>query len=114
LTLTSAEYDRLQNLADGDDPGTVLRDALESELRMRETVRTVQRRLEGEESVGLPDIGPLHDSPVGSLLGFEVVELGDGEATLSMEATSRHANRGGPVQGGIITALADTTPRSRS
>lgn len=24
-------------------------------------------------------------------------------------ATTQHANRGGPVQGGVITALADTT-----
>ncbi|MDS0477125.1 PaaI family thioesterase [Natrinema sp. 1APR25-10V2] len=26
-----------------------------------------------------------------------------------MEATTRHRNRGGPAQGGVITALADTT-----
>lgn len=109
LQLSPAEYDRLQGLTDGDSPETVVRDALKRELQVRESVRAVQRRREGEKSVGLPDIGPLYDSPVGSLLGFEVVELGDGEATLSMEANSRHANRGGPVQGGVITALADTT-----
>lgn len=109
LELSAAEYDRLADLADGDDPESVLRDALAQELRTREAARTVRERHEGDEPVGLPDLGPLTDSPVGALLGFEVVSLGDGEATLSMEATSRHANRGGPVQGGVITALADTT-----
>jgi uncharacterized protein (TIGR00369 family) len=109
LDLSAAEYDRLRDLADGEAPETLLRDVLESELRTREAARTARARLNGEESIGLPDIGPLHDSPIGSLLGWEVESLGDGQATLSMEANSRHANRGGPVQGGVITALADTT-----
>ncbi len=42
------------------------------------------------------------------MLGWDVVSVGDGEATLAMDVGARFANRGGPVQGGIITALADT------
>lgn len=109
LSLSDAEYDRLQALDDG--PEGVLAEALERELRVREGVEAAETRRAGEaeEPIDVPPLGPLTDSPVGSLLGWEVESVGDGEAVLSMEASSRHANRGGPVQGGIITALADTT-----
>ena len=109
LSLSDAEYDRLQAL--GDDPEGVLAGALERELRVREAAAAAETRRAGEaeEPIDVPPLGPLSDSPVGSLLGWEVESVDDGEATLSMEASSRHANRGGPVQGGVITALADTT-----
>ena len=109
LSLSDAEYDRLQALDDG--PEGVLAEAFERELRVREGIEAAETRRAGEaeEPIDVPPLGPLSDSPVGSLLGWEVESVGDGEAVLSMEASSRHANRGGPVQGGIITALADTT-----
>ncbi|MDS0477044.1 PaaI family thioesterase [Natrinema sp. 1APR25-10V2] len=109
LSVPAAEYDRLQTVSD--DPDTVLADALRRELRVREGMAAVEARRRGEadESIDLPSPGPPSDSPIGTLLGWEIESLGDGEAVLSMEATSRHANRGGPVQGGVITALADTT-----
>jgi uncharacterized protein (TIGR00369 family) len=109
LSLSDAEYDRLQAL--GDDPEGVLAGALERELRVREAAAAAETRRAGEaeEPIDVPPLGPLSDSPVGSLFGWEVESLGDGEAVMSMEASSRHANRGGPVQGGVITALADTT-----
>jgi len=109
VTLSADEYDRLQTLANG-DPGAMLDEAVARELRVREAMESVAARREGqaEGNLGVPEPGPL-DSPVGALLGIEVVETGEGEATLAMEAGLRHANRGGPVQGGVITALADTT-----
>ena len=111
LTLSEAEYDRLEALeADDEEIRDRLEEAVRAELRIQECIDTIEARREGtaEEPLGLPDPGPL-DSPVGALLGLEVEAIGDGEATLSMEATGRHANRGGPVQGGVVTALADTT-----
>ncbi|MFB6171234.1 MAG: PaaI family thioesterase [Haloarculaceae archaeon] len=107
VSLSAEEYDRMQAL--GEDPATLLREAAQSELRVRESIEAIETRRQGgaDEPLGLPGTGPL-DSPVGALLGFEVDEIGDGEAVLSMAAGRRHANRGGPVQGGVITALADT------
>lgn len=109
LTLSADEYDRLQALTGEEEREAVLRAAVRTELRIRENVAAVEagRGADGDEPLGVPAPGPL-DSPVGALLGFEVGEVGDGEAVLSMEAGRRHANRGGPVQGGILTALADT------
>lgn len=108
LSLTASEYERLQAAADG-DPADVLAGALDRELRVREQVAVAEARRAGE--VDSPHGGPAEaapESPVGAMLGWEVVSVGDGEATLAMDAGARFANRGGPVQGGIITALADT------
>lgn len=106
LTLPADEYDRLQSL-DEEERETVLWDAVRTELRIRENVAAIEGRREGDEELGVPEPGPL-DSPVGALLGFKVEAVDDGEAVLSMAAGRRHANRGGPVQGGVISALADT------
>lgn len=106
VTLSAADHDRLRELADGDTDALV-REAIERELRVRENVAAVETRRE-EGPPGMPEPGPL-DSPIGAQLGFEVVEFGEGEAMMAMDAGRRHANRGGPVQGGVITALADTT-----
>lgn len=110
LSLTASEYERLQAVADGDPEG-VLGEALDRELRVREQMAVAEARRAGE--VDSPHGGPATEgppeSPVGAMLGWEVVSVGDGEATLTMDVGARFANRGGPVQGGIITALADTT-----
>lgn len=109
LSLTETEYERLQAVADG-DPAEVLAEALDRELRVREQVAVAKARRAGD--VDSPHGGPAAetapDSPVGAMLGWEVERVGDGEATLAMDTGARFANRGGPVQGGIITALADT------
>jgi uncharacterized protein (TIGR00369 family) len=110
LSLSEAEYDRLSELSDG-DPDGLATEAIRRELRVQEGVAAVETRRAGEaeESIDIPSPGPLSDSPVGGLFGWEVESIGDGEAVMSMDASSRFANRGGPVQGGVITALADTT-----
>lgn len=42
------------------------------------------------------------------LLGMDVVEMADGEATVVMEADERHLNPYGTVHGGAIATLVDT------
>jgi uncharacterized protein (TIGR00369 family) len=108
LSLDASEYERLQAL-DGDPEG-VLGEALERELGVREQMAIAEARRAGEVDSphGGPAAGSAPESPVGAMLGWEVVSVGEGEATLAMDAGARFANRGGPVQGGIITALADT------
>ena len=45
--------------------------------------------------------------PVAELIGFEVVEAGDGQSVMRMEAEDRHANPMGTLHGGILCDLAD-------
>lgn len=107
LSLSDDEYDRITAIADGAPEG-FLETAVRSELRLREAMAAVEQRRDGSgEPLDAPTSGPL-DSPVGALLGIEVVDIGEGSAVLAMDASSRHANRGGAMQGGVLTALADT------
>lgn len=111
LELPESDYRRLKELETGDPAvRSRLEAAVRTELDILEHVAGIETRRQdpNREFPGMPDPGPL-DSPIGALLGFEVEALGDGTARLSMDATRRHANRGGPVQGGVITSLADTT-----
>lgn len=111
LELPESDYRRLEAL-EADDPELRgrLEAAVRTELDVLEHADGIEARRQDpdREFPGMPEPGPL-DSPIGALLGFEVESLGDGSASLSMAATRRHANRGGPVQGGVITSLADTT-----
>jgi uncharacterized protein (TIGR00369 family) len=45
--------------------------------------------------------------PVGTLLGFRLTSIGDGEAVIEMEADGRHANPMGTLHGGILCDIAD-------
>jgi uncharacterized protein (TIGR00369 family) len=45
--------------------------------------------------------------PVAELIGFELVEAGDGECTMRLEAQERHANPMGTLHGGILCDIAD-------
>jgi uncharacterized protein (TIGR00369 family) len=45
--------------------------------------------------------------PVGELIGMEVVEAGQGECTMRLEAEERHSNPMGTIHGGILCDLAD-------
>lgn len=108
LSLSADQQDRLAALPDAERE-SILATAIDRELRIQEAIAALEDRQAGagEDADAIPPPGPL-DSPVGALLGLEVVSVGNGEAVLSMAAGRRHANRGGPVQGGVITALADT------
>ena len=45
--------------------------------------------------------------PVAELLGIELVNAEDGECTMRLEATERHANPMGTLHGGILCDVAD-------
>jgi uncharacterized protein (TIGR00369 family) len=45
--------------------------------------------------------------PVAELIGFELVEAGNGECTMRLEAAERHANPMGTLHGGILCDIAD-------
>ena len=57
----------------------------------------IQRRMRGE--------GP--PAPVADLIGFRLVAVGDGSATVEFEAGERHANPMGTLHGGILCDIAD-------
>lgn len=45
--------------------------------------------------------------PVSQLIGFQVVEAGDGVSRVIMDATEKHHNPMGTVHGGILCDIAD-------
>ena len=49
-----------------------------------------------------------HEIPINIFFGYELTEQGDGTATVSMPARAEFAQETGVVQGGVLTALADT------
>jgi uncharacterized protein (TIGR00369 family) len=46
--------------------------------------------------------------PFSRLLGFRLVQAGDGRATMEARPGAEHANGGGIVHGGYLTALLDS------
>lgn len=103
ISVSTDMLDRLRDLAeDVEDVDDLLSAAVYREIRIQESIQSLK-----QDDIGPPSEGPL-DSAVGAMLGITVEHIEDGAATLSMDASSRHANRGGRMQGGIITALADT------
>jgi uncharacterized protein (TIGR00369 family) len=48
-----------------------------------------------------------NDAPIARLIGFEVMEIGDGRATISLAAGPQHANPMGTLHGGILCDVAD-------
>jgi len=57
----------------------------------------IQRRMQGEGS----------QAPVAELIGFRLVAISDGHATVELEAGKRHANPMGTLHGGILCDIAD-------
>ena len=45
--------------------------------------------------------------PIADLIGFEVVEIGDGRAVGSLQAGPQHANPMGTLHGGVLCDIAD-------
>jgi uncharacterized protein (TIGR00369 family) len=45
--------------------------------------------------------------PIAQLIGFEVEQIGDGHAVLTMEAGPQHANPMGTLHGGVLCDIAD-------
>ena len=46
-------------------------------------------------------------APVADLIGFRLLEAGEGHATVEFEARKRHANPMGTLRGGILCDIAD-------
>lgn len=51
----------------------------------------------------------LSQNPFVSLLGIEIVELGDGAAICRLRIEEKHERRGGFTHGGVTASLVDTT-----
>ncbi|OAT79288.1 PaaI family thioesterase [Desulfotomaculum copahuensis] len=45
--------------------------------------------------------------PIARLIGFNIVEIGDGQAVMELEAGTKHANPMGTLHGGVICDVAD-------
>lgn len=106
------EYDRL--MAVTDSPAEIIHE-------------TAMRRIELEEAIAFTQDGGFHgpdgfakimddaypDWPLGSLLGIELLSMGDGESRWVLEAGPEHANPMGTIQGGCyaISAMQPSAPR---
>ena len=64
--------------------------------------------LSGLEVMQLIAAGELPPPPIAALLGMDVVEVGDGYATFTLEPDSRMLNPIGSVHGGIAATLLDS------
>ncbi|HEX4071199.1 MAG TPA: PaaI family thioesterase [Planctomycetaceae bacterium] len=49
----------------------------------------------------------LPKAPIGDLIGFRVLEAGEGRAVATMETGPRHANPMGSLHGGVLCDLSD-------
>lgn len=45
--------------------------------------------------------------PIARLIGFNIVEVGEGQAVMELEAGTKHANPMGTLHGGVICDVAD-------
>jgi uncharacterized protein (TIGR00369 family) len=64
--------------------------------------------LSGLEVMQLIASGELPPPPIAALLGMDIVEVGDGFATFTLEPDSRMLNPIGSVHGGIAATLLDS------
>jgi uncharacterized protein (TIGR00369 family) len=51
--------------------------------------------------------GKMPEPPIAKLLGFTMRSVGDGRATIELEASERHANPMGTLHGGVLCDIAD-------
>ena len=73
---------------------TVTNDGKKPKITMLEKLRRVQS-------------GELPQPPVARLIGFELAEIGDGRATVTLQAEERHSNPMGTLHGGILCDIGD-------
>lgn len=105
VQFTDQELERLRAAAD--DPSALLREAAMNRVRLEESIdATFSKRDERGPHMGGPGDG-LTPPPIASLLGFEVTELGDGEATIVLETGREHASPLGTLHGGVICDIGD-------
>lgn len=51
--------------------------------------------------------GEVPRAPIMELVGFELIAVGNGEATFTIQADTRHANPMGTLHGGVLCDVAD-------
>jgi uncharacterized protein (TIGR00369 family) len=59
------------------------------------------------EAIRLARQGKTIEPPIARLLGFTMRSVGDGRATIELEADERHANPMGTLHGGVLCDIAD-------
>jgi uncharacterized protein (TIGR00369 family) len=68
---------------------------------------------DGSKPKNMPELlqrirsGELPEPPVARLIGFELTEVSEGRATVTLQAGPQHANPMGTLHGGILCDIAD-------
>jgi len=106
VEFTEDEYERLTSVTDS--PAELVHEA-------------AMRRVELEEAIDFTREGGFHGPdgfarmtdddyptwPLGSLLGIELLSMGDGESRWTLTAGPEHANPMGTIHGGVLCDLGD-------
>lgn len=102
------EYERLRAAAGEDDPADLLREGGLREAALRESIAFTQaggfREAENLAATNFEDAPRM---PAGELVGFDIVDAGDGEARLVLDAGPEHANPMGTLHGGVLCDVGD-------
>jgi uncharacterized protein (TIGR00369 family) len=104
-------YDRFVDAAaaDGVDEGRLLASLVGDRVELAASIATYADR--GAESSALAERGPgvvaEVPPPVAVLVGFDLVDVGEGTAEVAFRAGPEHANPMGTLHGGILCDVAD-------
>jgi len=79
---------------------------------VHQVFRAMNERREEMPKPGLTNIrkliaGETEPPPIARLIGFQVVEVDEGQAVFEMETSARHANPMGTMHGGVLCDLGD-------
>jgi uncharacterized protein (TIGR00369 family) len=96
--------------ATGVDPDDLLTELVRDHVAMHESIAAyADRNRDGPRA--LAEHGPGHvmevPPPVGRLVGFDMVDLGEGRSEIAFEAGPEHANPMGTLHGGILCDVGD-------
>lgn len=95
------EYERL--FAVSDSPTDLIREAVGNRLDVEEAVAFTRKGgFQGPDGFARIMDDDYPSTPVGALLGYELLSMGDGESRFVMEAGAQHTNPLGTVQGGVL------------
>jgi uncharacterized protein (TIGR00369 family) len=100
------EYDRLQEVTDS--PVELIYDSAIRRLELEESIAfTRAGGFQGPEGFTRITDPEYPTWSLGSLLGIELLSMGDGESRWVLEAGPRHANPMGTIHGGVLCDLGD-------
>src|SRR6266404_5577640 len=78
-----------------------------SRVGARPRLRTPMAKGPAKASLPLLETVFAAKPPIAELIGFEIVEIGDGHAVGSLQAGPQHANPMGTLHGGVLCDIAD-------